>query len=82
MVYHYKTLFRDYEYTAYQDKWRYSAIKQWFSTKLRQVPPLHLSVSIRIYENSKILNDEHLTKKNFRNAVEQNIFHKQKQERT
>ena len=29
-------------------------------------------------ENSNILNDKHLTKKNYRNTVEQNIFNKQK----
>ena len=33
-------------------------------------------------ENSKILNDEHLTKKSCRNAVERNIFDKQKRKRT
>ena len=47
---------RYYDHTAYKDKWWYIAIKQWFCTKLWQVPPLYLSRVRKDRRNCQIFN--------------------------
>ena len=47
---------RYYDHTAYKDKWWYIAIKQWFFTKLWQVPPLYLSRVRKDRRNCQIFN--------------------------